>query len=72
MYFNKMELKAYYEMKKEEMEKAVIASKYSISSNRTKLYKNLLNMFKNKIQNKYFVPKKNCCDIKSQQVCCEN
>jgi hypothetical protein len=72
MYFNKMELKAYYEMKKEEMEKAVMASKNSKSSNRTKLFRNLLYMIKNKIQNKYFVPKKNCCDINTQQVCCEN
>ncbi|MCH6265890.1 MULTISPECIES: hypothetical protein [Neobacillus] len=69
MYFNEMELKVYYEMKKEEMEKAVLASRYSKNSPASKLYRNFLNMFK---KNQKAVPKSDCCEIKIQEVCCGN
>lgn len=69
MYFNEMELKVYYEMRKEEMEKAVLASRYSKNSPTSKLYRNFLNMFK---KNQKAVPKPDCCEIKIQEVCCGN
>lgn len=71
MYFNQMELKAYYEMKKEEMEKAVLASRYSKNSPKSKLYRHFFNMFK-KEQTQNVVPKSMCCEIKIQEVCCGN
>lgn len=72
MYFNEMELKVYYEMKKEEMEKAVLAIEYLKKSQKAKVYRDFLNIFKkNPKQKKYVVPKTNCCEIKIQKVCCE-
>lgn len=73
MFFNEMQLKVHYEMKKEEMEKAVLASKYSKNNGKGKFHRKFLNLFKEKHrQKKFVVPKPNCCDIKIQQVCCEN
>ena len=52
MFFDEMQLKVFYEMKKEEMEKALLASRNSKNSKRTNLYRNFLNLFKkNKKQN---------------------
>lgn len=73
MFFNEMQLKVYYEMKKEEMEKAISASKFSKSSQKESLYKWVFNAFRNiKTQKKYLTAKPNCCDRQIQQVCCEN
>jgi hypothetical protein len=73
MLFNEMQLKVYYEMKREEMEKAILASKYSKNNEKVKFYRKFFNLIKEyKKQKKYVVPKSNCCDIKIQQVCCEN
>lgn len=73
MFFNEMQLKVYYEMKKEAMEKAISASKFSKSREKESLYKKAFNAFRNiKTQKKYLNAKPNCCDIQIQQVCCEN
>jgi predicted nucleotide-binding protein len=73
MFFNEMQLKVYYEMKKEEMEKAMSASKYSKSNQKENLFKVFFNAIKNiKTQKKNLNAKQNCCDIKIQQVCCQN
>ncbi len=73
MYFNEMDLKAYYEMKKEEMEKEVLAKEYSKNRQMPKLLSYFLNLFKkNQIQKKNVLRKLNCCEIKIQKVCCEN
>ena len=73
MFFNERQLKVYYEMKKEEMEKALLASKSSKSSEKESLFKRVFHAFRNfKTQKKYLNAKPNCCDIQIQPVCCEN
>ncbi|MGN7299450.1 hypothetical protein [Ferdinandcohnia sp. SAFN-114] len=73
MYFNEMDLKVHYEMKKEEMEKAILASKYSKYSGKETLYTKFFSALKNsKLQKKYLEATPNCCNIKIQEVCCEN
>jgi hypothetical protein len=73
MYFNEMEVKVDYEIKKEEMKKAVLASDYSKKNQKAKVNRNFLDMFTiNPKQKKFVVPKTNCCEIKIQKVCCDN
>jgi hypothetical protein len=55
MYINEMELRARYEMKKEEVRLAMLASR-----------------FKNNFKKSNVVQKPNCCEIKIQEVCCQN
>jgi hypothetical protein len=68
MYFNQMELKVYYEMKKEEMEKAVMAGEYLKKGQKRIGFRHFIN----KLKKKSVVPKTNGCEIKIQKVCCEN
>lgn len=73
MLINEMQLKVHYEMKKEEMEKAILARKYSKNNEKVKLYRKFLNLFKeNKKEKKFVVLMPNCCNIQIQQLCCEN
>ncbi|MEH7418158.1 hypothetical protein V7266_23095 [Neobacillus drentensis] len=70
MYFNEMELKVYYEMRKEEMEKAALTSKYRKNKPKAKLFSNFLSMIKKNQQQKQISI---CCEkINIQKGCCEN
>jgi len=71
MYLNEMELKFYYEMKKEEMEKAISANRFSKNNQKPKFYMNFFKDFnQNKPQDIYAVQKPICCNINTQEVCC--
>ena len=60
MFFNEMQLKVYYEMKKEEMEKAILADQFSKNRKKVKVYRRLFN----------WAEKPNCCNANMQKVCC--
>lgn len=71
MYFNDLEFKYYYEMKKEEMEKEIAANRYLIKNNKTPIYKRFLHVLQKKqIRKKSIVNGSNCCNISSHEVCC--
>lgn len=73
MLFNEMQYKVHYEMKKEEMEKVLLASNYFKDSQKASLYPRLFHAFKKRnLQKKELKTIPNCCDIKIQKVCCEN
>jgi len=73
MLFNEMELKVYYEMKKAEMEEAILASEYLKTNQKAKVYSNFLSMIKKLLkQKKYVVREQYCCEVQIQKVCCEN
>jgi hypothetical protein len=73
MFFNEMQLKVYYEMKKEEMKKAISASKFSKSSEKESLFKRVFHAFRNfNSQKRYLNAKPSCCDMQIQPVCCEH
>lgn len=73
MFFNEMQLKAYYEMKKEEMEGAILTSKHSRIIEKARLYRKFFFMLNNgNSQKKNLKERQNCCNITIQQVCCEN
>ena len=71
MLFNEMNLKIYYEMRKEEMEKAILASKYTKDHKKNQFIKNYFQALKkNKTQKINLEAAANCCTIKVRQTCC--
>jgi hypothetical protein len=67
MYYNEMDLKVYYEMKRQEMEKEISANRSLKAKKQTSFYTSFLNaLHKLQQRKKSVVPKPSCC----QEVCC--
>jgi len=70
MFFNEFDLKVAYEMKKEELDKEILAREYTRDRKKTKFIRYFVNKFtKNKVrENTELKPK--CSEIEIQQECC--
>jgi hypothetical protein len=63
MLFNEMQSEVYYEMKKEEMEKVILANKFSKSSEKESFFKKFFKVLMDtKTQKKYLNAKQYCCE----------
>lgn len=72
MFLNEMQLKAYYEMKREEMERAVLNSKYSRTNGMERLYREFFYKPNPKNTQNNLTETPYCCNITTQPMCCDN